>query len=109
MKIPWLKNFRRAYNALPEGTSIMGIYGDAHVLVYEKDYSTGHGAQHGRPAARERMAMTSIRWTCLFADDVSAVGTTEDRDPQRQRVYCRQPRRVEGNAVSGRCWTPTRT
>ena len=70
------ENFRRAYDALPEGTSIMGIYGNAHVWVYEKDYSTGTvPCMAGQ--LRETYGDDLHVLDLSFADDVSAVGTTE--------------------------------
>ena len=70
------ENFRRAYDALPEGTSIMGIYGDAHIWVYEKDYSTGTVPSMAGQL-RETYGDDLHTLDLSFADDVSAVGTTE--------------------------------
>ena len=70
------ENFRRAYAALPEGTSIMGIYGDAHVWVYEKDYSTGTVPSMAGQL-RETYGDDLHTLDLSFADDVSAVGATE--------------------------------
>ena len=71
-----VENFRRAYDALPEGTSIMGIYGNAHVLVYEKDYSTGTVPSMAGQL-RETYGDDFHTLDLGFAEDVAAIGTTE--------------------------------
>lgn len=70
------ENFRRAYDALPEGTSIMGIYGAAHVGVYDKDSRTGTVPSMAGQL-RETYGDDLHTLDLSFADDVSAVGATE--------------------------------
>ena len=81
------ENFRRAYDALPEGTSIMGIYGNAHVGIYDKDYSTGTvpcmagqlRETYGDDLHTLNLGFADDSHTLDlgFVEDVAAIGTTE--------------------------------